>query len=310
MTDTARNTARVLARGLAASGVGQLICDPARAGSVPVRCLRSVVRSSALRTLARRLMDSPMGERRTIAAMLNAALDKGNYRAALALVSTAGRRPDLYAEKILSRRYRFLWIGVPKAASRSLIAALQALDPKAVLYHGLSLDELLLVHPEARDYFRFAFLRHPCARLLSFYADKHVRGRNDREAYRWFIKPWNGLRPGMGFDELCRWLCTPCGSDAFADRHWLSQSRQVIAADGRLPQYLGRYETLEAGWRTVCERLDMPAAPLPRLNAGGYDAMPGGRIDIDADICGLLRRRYAEDYHLGGYGEAPPGWPQ
>ena len=38
--------------------------------------------------------------------------------------------------------------------------------------------------------------------------------------------------------------------------------------------------------------------------------MPDGRIDIDADICGLLRRRYAEDYHLGGYGEAPPGWPQ
>ena len=230
--------------------------------------------------------------------MLNAALDKGNYRAALALVSTAGRRPDLYAEKILSQRYRFLWIGVPKAASRSLIAALHALDPKAVLYHGLSLDELLLVHPEARDYFRFAFLRHPCARLLSFYADKHVRGRNDREAYRWFIEPWRGLRPGMGFDELCRWLCTPCGSDAFADRHWLSQSRQVISADGRLPQYLGRYETLEAGWRTVCERLDMPAAPLPRLNAGRYDAMPGGRIDIDADICGPASA-------LCGL---PPGW--
>ena len=310
MTDTARTTALVLARGLAASGVGHLICDPVRAGSVPVRCVRSIVRRAALRPLARRLMASSLSERREIAALLSAALDAGHYSAALALVSTAGRRPDLYAEKILSQRYRFLWLGVPKAASRSVIAALRAADPKALLVHKLSLDELLAAYPEARDYFRFAFLRHPYARLLSFYADKHVRGRHDRAAYRWFIEPWRGLRPGMGFDELCRWLCTPCGSDAFADRHWLSQSRQVIAADGRLPDYLGRCETLDAGWRTVCERLELPGAPLPRLNAGGYDAMPGGRIDIDAGLCGLLRRRYAEDYRLGDYGEAPPGWPQ
>ena len=201
MTDTARTTALVLARGLAASGVGHLICDPVRAGSVPVRCVRSIVRRAALRPLARRLMASSLSERREIAALLSAALDAGHYSAALALVSTAGRRPDLYAEKILSQRYRFLWLGVPKAASRSVIAALRAADPKALLVHKLSLDELLAAYPEARDYFRFAFLRHPYARLLSFYADKHVRGRHDRAAYRWFIEPWRGLRPGMGFDE-------------------------------------------------------------------------------------------------------------
>ena len=123
------------------------------------------------------------------------------------------------------------------------------------------------VQPAVRDYFRFAFLRHPWHRARSFYADKHALARAYRNAYRWFIAPWYGLRRGMSFAELCRWLGTACGSDAFADRHWLSQHRQLNDADGRQPDFLGRYETLDADWRRVSERLQMPFVELPRLNA-------------------------------------------
>ena len=81
--------------------------------------------------------------------------------AAWALVSTAARRPDRRAEKIVSRRYRFLWICNPKAASRSLIAALRAADPEAVLIRHRTLEQVLARYPEAGAFFRFAFLRHP-----------------------------------------------------------------------------------------------------------------------------------------------------
>ena len=307
MTDSAWFTARFISGGLVLSGAGQLLRYPDRSNPVLARCARNITRCGALQPLARRLESSPLPERRELGAMLTAAIDAQDYGAALGLVSTAGRRPDLRAEKILSKRYRFLWLGVPKAASRSLIAALRRADPGARLINDLSLDELYLVHPEARDYFSFAFLRHPCTRILSFYADKHVRGCGNPDAQHWFIRPWHGLRPGMGFDELCRWLYTPCGSDAFADRHWLSQSRQVICAHGEVPDYLGRYETLEQDWNTLRKRLDLPSVPLPRHNAGSYDAMPAA--PIDAEICSLLYRRYAEDYDLGDYGDAPPEWP-
>ena len=107
----------------------------------------------------------------------------------------------------------------------------------------------------------------------------------------------------MSFGELCRWLATPFGSDAFADRHWLSQSRQVTGTDGRLPDFLGRYETLEADWREISEHLRLPPVALPRLNASSTG--PAGEADIDAESAALLRRRYAADFVLGGYGDAP-----
>ena len=147
-------------------------------------------------------------------------------------------------------------------------------------------------------------MRHPCERALSFWQDKHALALHRRDDYRWFIEPWYGLRRGMGFAEFCQWLDTPCGSDAFADRHWLSQHRQLRAPDGTLPDFLGRVERLDEDWRTLCERLGMPHRRLPRLNAAP-GAVPGaGRIDAESRA--RLERRCAEDLRLGGYAAAPP----
>lgn len=300
MRTDACDAARLLARGLDLTGVGRLLAG----GGTGSRLVRDVLRTTAFVPLARRLATAPAPEHQALAALLAAAIEAGDGAAALALVSTAGRRPDLRAEKIVSHRYRYLWLCNPKVASRSLIAALRAADPEAELIRGRTLDEVLAVRPELRDYFRFAFLRHPWHRARSFHADKHALARADRNAYRWFIAPWYGLRRGMSFAELCRWLGTACGSDAFADRHWLSQHRQLNDADGRQPDFLGRYETLEADWRRVSERLHMPFVELPRLNARvhrlGLPATP------DEETLAMLRRRYAADFAVGGYGDERP----
>lgn len=277
------------------------------AGAPPATLTRPL--AAALGMLARRLAASREPERRALAPLLDAAVARGDAPAAFRLVRTAARGPDRRAEKILSRRYRFLWICNPKAASRSLIAALRAADPAAVPIRGRTLEQVYARYPEARGYFSFAFVRHPLARTRSFYEDKHALAGRDRNAYRWFIEPYHGLRLGMSFAEVCRWLLTPCGADAFADRHWLSQSRQIATVDGRAPDFLGRFERLDADWRAVAERLGLPPAPLPRLNPSPRRgaAAPGledGGGD-DAELGALLRRRYAEDFALGGYGDAP-----
>ena len=260
----------------------------------------------ALTPLTRRLVGSETPQHRELARLLRAAIESGDRDAVFPLLSTAGRRPDRRAEKILSKRYRFLWLCNPKVASRSLIGAILAADPAANLIRGRTLPQVYALHPEARDYLTFAFLRHPWTRLRSFFADKHALARHDRRARRWFIDPWHGLEPGMSFEALCRWLNTPCGSDAFADRHWLSQSCQVTV-DGRAPDFLGRYERLEADWRSICERTGLPCAPLPLLNAGG--AHPR-RLPLRGDrTVELVRRRYAADFELGGYGDPGRGLP-
>lgn len=249
--------------------------------------------------LAPRLAASATPEHREVAKALREALREGDHDAALALVTTAGRRPDTRAEKIVSRRYRYLWICNPKAASRSLTAALREADPTAELIRRRTLDEVLDRRPEAREYLRFAFIRNPATRTLSAWADKHTLARTDRDAFRWFIRPYYGLRTGMSFEDFCRWLATPFGADAFADRHWLSQHRQIRDADGRLPDFIGNLEDLDADWRAVCTQVGMPYRALPRLNPRPPALAP---TVPDAACTALLRRRYAEDYRLGGYG--------
>ena len=290
----------------AARLLGRLLGMAGRRGLLPIRDATDISTSIRRRTLdhlldrlAERLAVSRTPEHRDVAAALTDAAKAEDYKTALALVTTAGRRADLRAEKVISRKYRFLWIGNPKVASRSIIAALRAADPDAKLIRDRTLDEVLARCPKAQDYFSFAFVRHPCDRTFSCYADKHSLARHDQTAHRWFVEPYHGLRVGMSFGEFCRWLATPCGSDAFADRHWLSQHRQIRTAEGRLPDFIGHLESLETDWRTVTERLRIPHCDLPRLNARPEELHVEEQPDAATDA--LLRRRYAEDFRVGGY---------
>ena len=137
-------------------------------------------------------------------------------------------------------------------------------------------------------------------------AAKHALALRSRDAHRWFIRPYYGLRLGMSFRELCDWLNTPAGSDAFADRHWLSQSLQLRSADGRLPDFLGSYERLDADWRAIAEHVGMPFDELPRLNVRTTGQM--AETALDDDIVALLHLRYARDFELAGYTADGPPW--
>ena len=120
-----------------------------------------------------------------------------------------------------------------------------------------------------------------------------------------------GLAEVGSFEHYCEWLNTPYGSDAVADRHFLSQHRQIGLADGRLPDFVGRHENLDEDWQRLAAHLGLPAAALPLMNT-----MAGWRADADALKTArsaameahmtersktLLRTRYAEDFRLLGY---------
>ena len=295
--------ARRHARALAPDAADRFLPRGRETDSPISRALGKALRAGALVPLVRRLGACGEPARRELGALLEAALAEGDDATALKLAATAARGPDRRAEKILSHRYRFVWICNPKAASRSLIAALRAVDPDAVLIRHRTLEEVHARHRETRSYFSFAFLRHPVERTRSFWADKHARARHDRTFHRWFIKPYHGVRLGMTFAELCRWLDTPCGADAFADRHWLSQWRQIADEHGRPPDFVGRCEQLEADWRTITARLGLPPTPLPWLNPGDAGFLRESVRDPEVDA--VLHRRYARDYELGGYGATP-----
>lgn len=254
-----------------------------------------------------------------LAKEIAAAAARGRFAAATRMALTAARSPDLGAEKIISRRYRFIWLCVPKAASRSIMAALQAGAPDSELVTGRSAAELAALRPETRDYFSFAFVRNPCTRALSFYADLHfshrryagaaARRRKKENAAR-FFKRFYGLAETGSFDAFCRWLGTPWASDAVADRHFLSQYLQLRLGGGRRLDFVGRFENLDADFAHVAGELGLPAPALPLLHTmAGWRATPAAlqaaraalRPRLTEPNKALLRARYARDFELGGY---------
>ena len=254
-----------------------------------------VVNPIELRLLLRRLSVSSTPEHREVARRLASALRRGDQQAALAIATNARQEPDTRSEKIVSHRYGFVWICNPKVASRSIVQALLAVDAEATLIRGQTMDELYAADPEARRFVSFAFVRDPCERARSFFDDKLDLGP--------LAPDWNshgryyGLHKGMSFDDYCRWLDTPFGSDAFAERHWLSQYKH-LEVNGGLPDYIGSYENLQEDWRCMLAQLGVHYRELPHLNKRRSGAVRPEAAHTSEEISNILHRRYARDFEL------------
>ena len=244
---------------------------------------------------------------------------RGRLGAAWQMARTAARQPDLGAEKILSREYRYIWLCVPKVASRSIRDALCAVTPDAEVFVGKSIAEVFALRPEARNYYSFAFVRHPFSRALSFYTELHCAARryadaaqsqHKKEKASHFSQQYYGLAGAAGFDAYCQWLQTPYASDAVADRHFLSQHLQLDLGNRRLPDFIGRLESLDADFRCVEEQIGMPIPDLPLLNTmAGWQPAPAAlnvarvaaRSYLTQENKALLAMRYAKDLALKEY---------
>ena len=198
-------------------------------------------------------------------------------------------------------------------------SALLSVTPDAEVFTNMSIGEVFVVRPDARRYHSFAFVRHPYTRALSFYAQLFF----SHEAYaarpesQWRRRHRNSLfnnHPGLSeitsFDEYCRWLATPYGSDAFADVHYLSQHLHIRLEDGRLPTFVGRFENLDQDFERVVRDLGLPQPKLPVLHTmAGWRPAPAELQAARAamsellteDSKALLRTRYAKDFEVGGY---------
>ena len=280
--------------------------DPYRARVLRMRLVVAARAGPPAARIASLAAAAPTPEHRAVATDAGEALAAGRRGEARAMLATLAKVADRGAEKVVSRRHRYVWIGNPKAASRSLIAALLDADPAAELFREATLAQVYRARPEARAFTTFAFVRNPCDRAHSFFSDTGPSGgkRSELLAGRY------GVRGDGSFSELCAWLETPYGSDAFADRHWLSQHETISLEGGRLPDFVGRYERLEADLAEIASRLGIPVPALPALNRSpravpaGCEAGASGAvraIHLNEANRALLRRRYAADFERFGY---------
>jgi hypothetical protein len=172
---------------------------------------------------------------------------------------------------LVSRQRGFIYLSGGKCATTSITAVLESLVGDAVdparrnPWHWYRYDHHMpavvvrrwLGTEEFARCFKFSFVRNPYDWVVStfFYLAKIGR----------FPAPRNGRMGPEDFARVIKYLRSPVGR-----RHMDVPIRTQFdfLADGgqMLTDYLGRFEALPDSWFRVCDRLDLPRTPLPRLN--------------------------------------------
>lgn len=171
-------------------------------------------------------------------------------------------KQDIAGLTVISHKHQFIFLGIPKVASRSFFNYL-------VKKHGRDLeiewyekrDVFFDLAKQYPDYYKFTFVRNPWSRIVSCYKSKigeAVIGKRAR-----IHSFYKNLSPNMSFSDFCHWLQTEEGSDEMADRHWISQHCFLInEKDEMICDFVGKYENLDQDWRLVCDKVGLVYEPL------------------------------------------------
>lgn len=209
------------------------------------------------------------------------------------------------ARTVVSRRWRYIYMRVPKAANTTVLRTLlerlpePGLDPadidrakvRAVHFRNLRAGEL----HEVAGYFTFTVVRDPHVRLLSAYLDKFKPGHKYIERYGAAVAARDGGR--TSFRGFCRYLAD--GGER-ENAHWMRQVRLTGLAD-RL-DFIGRVETLEADMAAVLARIDgSPEVQITRAGPPATGASDRLAEHYDAECRQIVAHVYAEDFARFGY---------
>ena len=205
--------------------------------------------------------------------------------------------PDFQTEKNLFDNDRFIYVANPKVATRSLLSFLDRnySDLRVVRQNF----ERLAVQHDLSSMQAITFVRNPWARVYSCWRDKisNQVGMADIS----IITRFRGLYPDMPFRDFVYWLMTEEGSDAYADRHWMSQSLLLNLNNGK-PHYtfIGKLEQIDQDFEKVAELLGVGSGELGHLNSTSDSHNETDKKQIyhsvyDVELIELVGQRYHSD---------------
>ena len=205
---------------------------------------------------------------------------------------------------IVSHRHRFIFAAIPKTGTHSVRAALrQHMGPDDIEQVGLFVDRrfpfpelaqlrhghlgLSQVRPFLGDevfdaYFKFAFVRNPFDRFVSYCAFVSRETDNFQRDPRAVMR--HVLLELQPFNHI---LYQP-------------QYRQLVDAEGNLlTDHVGRVEQMQASYDEICARIGLPSTRLEQVNStrrGTY------RDYYDQPLIDGVAALYERDLQLFGYG--------
>ncbi len=194
---------------------------------------------------------------------------------------------------IVSRKYRFIFIHIPKTGGTSL-AEPRYRDGRGALSACLGDEDYVQAgHIRAAGlkqrlgdqwplYFKFAFVRNPWDRMVSL--------------YHYFLQDEEKMSSDLGkriaacadFRDFCLRL-----DELSLDAHFDEQVSYLIDYDSTpIVDFVGRFESLNEDYARVCRHLSLPVSELPHYRKSDHQHY---RKYYDERTREIIAQRYAHD---------------
>ncbi|EON24907.1 hypothetical protein CF8_0981 [Nocardioides sp. CF8] len=173
---------------------------------------------------------------------------------------------------LISDHHRFVFVHVPKTGGDSIDKMLRAHVPdvrKQKMTRHAPYGDILALEPDIADYWSFAMVRNPWARMVSWWSmiDKwnHAWGpasgkpQIKRGGMKDGNKMWRRVAEFADFEEFIL-----RGTDEIP-RLAMPQIDYLLAP-GRRVDFIGRTESLAADVAHALQEIGLPEAPLPHRN--------------------------------------------
>jgi len=203
---------------------------------------------------------------------------------------------------IISHRHRFIFFAVPKTGTHAVRQALRAHLGAEDLEQVGHLAQKKFPFPEFRNishghisvrqirpvlgeevfssYVKFAFVRNPYDRFISYCAFKGRDGSFEANPRRYIQHTLAQMRP-------------PYPLLVFPQSEFLTDETGKLAID-----FVGRTEEMQGDYTRLCQRLGLPAATLARSNAS---PRADYRDYYDAELRDWVSAFYTRDFEMFGY---------
>lgn len=177
---------------------------------------------------------------------------------------------------MISYEHSFIFAAVPKTGTRSMLGRLKA-PVDAQEHLTLRQAKYFMRANDFENFFKFAFVRNPFDRFVSYCAYKCPEFQTDPKGV------------------MQRFVDEAPFEDVLARPQCLS----VLGAAGEvLANYIGKFETLEKDFANIIKKLNLPAVNLPNLNSSQH--LPFREYYTPKLVDGVAKL-YAQDLKLFGY---------